>query len=450
MDCNLEKVMVGAAEADITPPVGVWLAGYGYERVSDGIISPLKAHALVFGEGKSRSALLSLDLLAMPKLEGDIIRNRIFKENGIAPERIMLCCTHAHTGPEMRGNEDWCSAKCDDAYLEQMEASIAKAVAMAIDNQTLAIVCIGMQDEEGLAFNRRFRMKDGSEQFGPNKKKPTALDIDDDDTDCVGPAGPIDADFGVIAFKRELTDKPFALIVNYALHVDVTSGDKITADYPDVMSDVLKRIYGEKLVTLFIQGASGNINHCPYLQHSPYPYVGEWKSGQIGRAFAGKAINIAEKAMPSKSSVVDVRQMVLDVPKYPKDDIVVQNLLSSIKARKFEELTFFEEVFVKLYNEYSDFGTDAREVMTMRIGDAVLCGAPGELFVEWGLEIKKWSPFKYTFIAALCNDYVGYIPTAEAIRRGGYEATPIISVKATASFGQMVADANFKNLRELQ
>ena len=85
----------------------------------------------------------------------------------------------------------------------------------------------------------------------------------------------------------------------------------------------------------------------------------------------------------------------------------------------------------------------------MRLGDAVFCSAPGELFVEWGLEMKKWSPHPYTFIAELANDSVGYIPTWEAFLRGGYEATPIVSVRLTQALGQMVTDANFRSCQEL-
>ena len=239
------------------------------------------------------------------------------------------------------------------------------------------------------------------------------------------------------------------MIVNYSLHVDVTSGNKISSDFPGIMAETLKKIYGEELVTLYVQGACGNINHCAYLQNNPYPGTGEWKSEQIGRAFAGKAMNIAEKALPSKSSVIETVTEIIDVPKYQKNDILVQKMYREISAKKPEELTFFEIDFLKLYDKFSDEGSDKREIMTMRIGDAVFCSAPGELFVEWGFEIKKWSPFNYTFIAEVCNDSVGYIPTFEAIQRGGYEATPIISVKATAAFGMMIADANFRNIQKL-
>ncbi|MBP1583836.1 MAG: hypothetical protein J6866_07760 [Victivallales bacterium] len=442
-------ILVGASEIDMTPPVGMKLSGYFYERISEGVILPLKANALVLGEGDNLCALVSLDLCGLPKVEADIVRQAILRETGIPPERVMLCCTHAHTGPTVRGRKDWEDVPLNVEYMDRFESLLAKVVAQAKQNQAPALVCAGMQPEEGLAFNRRFRMRDCTEQFGPNKMRPTDVNIDEDDTYCAGPAGPIDTDFSVIAFKRELTAEPFALIVNYALHVDVTSGNKITSDYPGVMREELKNVYGEGLVTLFLQGASGNINHCPYLQQSPYPHVGEWKSRQIGRAFAGKAMNIAEKALPSQSNVVKMVRTVLEVPKYPKNDQAVQDILARIKSKKPEELTFFEESFVKRYEEYSDEGIDEREVFTLRLGEAALCSVPGELFVEWGLEIKKWSPFKYTFIAELCNDSVGYIPTFEAIRRGGYETTPIISVRSTPALGLMIADANFRNLQEL-
>lgn len=446
---DFNRVMVGTAEVDVTPPVGTMLAGYGYERQSEGIILPLKARIIVMNEGEKRCVMISCDFISMPAKEVNNIRRHIQNLTGIAPERVMVCCTHTHLGPELRDTNEFFYSASDDEYIDRMELQIAEAVAQAVKNQAPAIICMGKQTEEGLAFNRRFRLKSGEEQFGPDKMRPTAVDIDENNNDCAGPAGPIDPEFGVVLFKRELTSLPFAMIVNYSLHVDVTSGNKISSDFPGYMADNLKKIYGEDLVTLYIQGACGNINHCAYLQNNPYPGTGEWKSEQIGRAFAGKAMNIAEKALPSKTSVIEVATEILDVPRYPKNDIIVQKMYKDISSKKAGELTFFETVFMNLYEKFSDKEIDKREITTMRIGDAVFCSAPGELFVEYGLEIKKWSPFEYTFIAEVCNDSVGYIPTFEAFYRGGYEASPIISVKATPALGMMIADANFRNIHKL-
>ena len=56
---------------------------------------------------------------------------------------------------------------------------------------------------------------------------------------------------------------------------------------------------------------------------------------------------------------------------------------------------------------------------------------------------------KFVLLAELCDDAVGYIPTFEAFLRGGYESTPIVSVRSTPALGQMIADANFRNIHKL-
>ena len=47
---------VGAAERDVTPPVGGYMAGFSLARESDGVASPLKVRALVFEIGDPRSS----------------------------------------------------------------------------------------------------------------------------------------------------------------------------------------------------------------------------------------------------------------------------------------------------------------------------------------------------------------------------------------------------------
>jgi len=59
------------------------------------------------------------------------------------------------------------------------------------------------------------------------------------------------------------------------------------------------------------------------------------------------------------------------------------------------------------------------EIQVLRIGDAFLVGLPGELFVEYGLEIKQRASGR-AFVASMANgELQGYITTPDAI---GYEA----------------------------
>ena len=45
----------------------------------------------------------------------------------------------------------------------------------------------------------------------------------------------------------------------------------------------------------------------------------------------------------------------------------------------------------------------------------------GEAFAQLGLDIKQRSPYAMTAVAELGADIIGYIPTLEAFRQGGYE-----------------------------
>jgi hypothetical protein len=59
------------------------------------------------------------------------------------------------------------------------------------------------------------------------------------------------------------------------------------------------------------------------------------------------------------------------------------------------------------------------EVVGLRVGEFVLVTFPGELTVEIGLNVKKASPHKMTFVAGYTNGYIYYTPTAEQLRNAG-------------------------------
>ncbi len=48
---------------------------------------------------------------------------------------------------------------------------------------------------------------------------------------------------------------------------------------------------------------------------------------------------------------------------------------------------------------------------------------PVELFTEIAQTIRKESPYTQTFFFGYCNGLLGYLPTAQAHRQGGYEPT---------------------------
>jgi len=427
-----DEILIGAAETIITPPLGTALAGYFHSRTSTGKISDLKAKALIAGDGPDAIGIVACDLIGVSAEVVSAARKLVQERIGLPGERLMICATHTHTGPETRHSR---IVPVNEEWLASLPGKIADAAVAAWDARRPGWLHIGTGHEESLAFNRRFRMRDGTEQFGPGN-----------DPDAVaGVAGPTDPRLGVIAAADE-DNQPFAMIVNYSLHIDVTGGNLISADWPAVLTEALRAVYGKDLVVLYVQGACGNINHCDYFGEAYPAGKGVTKSRQIGRALAGAALNVNEKARPSHSQTVDAAREVFDVPYFPWDDVLEQRLE---QAKASPEPNFFEKTLIEWAPKHPREGTYPVEVQALRMGDSVIVSAPGELFVEWGLEIKKWSPHEHTFIAELANDSIGYIPTWEAFRRGGYETTPVVSVKLSPATGQLIADAGFRLCQKL-
>ena len=51
----------------------------------------------------------------------------------------------------------------------------------------------------------------------------------------------------------------------------------------------------------------------------------------------------------------------------------------------------------------------------------MLWGAPLELFSQVAMDVRNSSRFPFTFYFGLLNGWLGYLPTRQAVREGGYE-----------------------------
>ena len=90
------------------------------------------------------------------------------------------------------------------------------------------------------------------------------------------------------------------------------------------------------------------------------------------------------------------------------------------------------------------------EVQVIAIGDAVYVGIPGELFVEFGLEIKRRSPFRHTYVAGMANGCVGYLPTRRAFHAGGSELRLARSSKLVPEAGEILTETALSLLASLE
>lgn len=92
---------VGFGRADITPDLGLGLpmAGNAPWPSPAGVTWPLRGRVLLADDGRARVAMVCLDLLALPATEVATLRRRLAAAGGLAPEAILVACTHTHRAP---------------------------------------------------------------------------------------------------------------------------------------------------------------------------------------------------------------------------------------------------------------------------------------------------------------------------------------------------------------
>jgi len=101
-----EPLPVGVAKIEITPETPIRMYGYAARTTeSEGIAGRLKAAALAIGsdDGEGPAVLLTVDCGAVPpELCAEVLK-RVQAQTPLKPERFMVCNSHNHSGPNLKG-----------------------------------------------------------------------------------------------------------------------------------------------------------------------------------------------------------------------------------------------------------------------------------------------------------------------------------------------------------
>ncbi len=126
-------MQAGFAKVDITPRVGVELAGFGpflHRRAID-VRDRLFARAMAVADDESRWVIVSADLVGLGADTVARARELLAESTGIAPGRVMLHATHTHSGPAVVGYLiGW--GEPDVPYLERLPHLLARAARDAL------------------------------------------------------------------------------------------------------------------------------------------------------------------------------------------------------------------------------------------------------------------------------------------------------------------------------
>lgn len=433
------ELKVGAASAKITPPLGIPLAGYYHARGAQGVLDDLYAKALVLDDGRTKVALVTCDLISIPRHTIEASRQAIEDKTGIPGANVMISATHTHTGPSLprQSSKDELDGGSNDkaqAYAASLPGLIAQAVADAQAKAAPAIVSCARESEDRLAYCRRFWMKDGTVGWNPGKLNPN----------IIRPVSPIDPEVGVVYFETAAR-QPVATYVNYAMHTDTTGGEQISADYPGVLAMRLAEYRGGEMQTLFANGCCGDLNHFN-VQWGDRQH-GRDEAIRLGTILAASVMKAYMDLRPVEAATLRVRHEMLQLPLPPVSAEDVRQA-EEIK-KKGSEAKFLEQVQAyKALDVAERQGKPLEvEVQVITLGDELAwVSLPGEIFVDIGLSIKAVSPFRQTHIAELANGSVGYIPNRSAYAEGNYE---VISARCGEGSGEMLVTAAARMLNEM-
>ena len=227
------QLRAGFSRVDITPPLGIPVAGYFVPRFADGVLDPLNLRALALQVGEDKVVLLSAELVGLKMDLITEIRQMISNATGLPVEAIYIHCSHTHTGPVARTGLTSLSgdtAALQEKYIDQLFRKCVDATLLALADLKPAKMGYGVGQAPNVAFVRRFRMKDGSVRTNPGVNNP----------DIVAPIGDVDERVSVIRFDREQGDS--LVLVNFANHPDVIGGCKISGDWPALLCDTVEKV----------------------------------------------------------------------------------------------------------------------------------------------------------------------------------------------------------------
>jgi neutral ceramidase len=440
---------IGAAEIDITPPVGYRMAGYFNERLSTGVHDPLHAKAIVLQQGREQVALVACDLVGVPLSVTTNARARASQRTGIPVSNIVVCATHSHTGPLYEGPlreyfHEVAQKKHGDDPREKIDypalltERLVKVVSAAQANLRPAQLQAGIEQQEGLSFNRRFWMKNGKVVFNPGQLNP----------DIVRPAGPIDPDVGILLARGVDAQRPFAGLTTFAVHSDTVGGTEYSADYAYFLQQTLRRAFGDDFISVFGLGTCGDINHIN-VNEKPARRQRFEITEHIGSTLGQVVIDHSQSLPVISKPSLAVRSTTLQVPFQQATPEQIADARATMEKFYDTNVSFLVKVAAVRTLDLAGRGPlYPMEVQAFRLdADTAIVCLPCEIFVELGLAIKKASPFKQTLVIEICNDRPSYVPTLKAFGEGSYEVT---NARVKPGAGEMLVDAAEKLLKQLK
>jgi hypothetical protein len=437
----MDPSLAGGCTVNITPTSP--LKGYYGTEFSrnEEEESDVLAHAMVFNDGRTEAALVSLDITAVDLGVVLTIRELCQLRCGIPAGNVFVAANHVHSAPHAAPMFLFGSHP-DPVYVDFLVRQIVSAVATAKSRMAPAKLVAGKVRVPGLVFNRRLVRADGVAMISHL----LAIKGMEAEAATLEPEGKADDELGYILFEAD--DKtPIAWLTSLACHNHVSGSPHFHRDLGGRTGDALRRHLGADFATPFVQGACGDTMWLD-------PAVGLRADGpakaiEIGERLASTAIEDAAQRPRVPISNVSVVTRLFEIPDRTPEDS--QYCDDGCRGSDEESLAFARNRYEPERRAVEKRGVTscAVELGAMAIGDVAVSCNPAELFTELGMEIKRKSPFSTTIISELTNGYCGYVPTERAFEHRGYEThRTVFTSRLAKNAAAIIVDRSLELLDE--
>jgi hypothetical protein len=385
----------------------------------------LRASAVVIeGPDGGRACLVACDVVILTRDILDDAARRIAAQTGIPFDHILINATHTHHAPTTATVHGY---RREEAFTHQVgDKSVAAAVA-AFQRLGPATLRFRLGEESTVGRNSRLLLGDGTIFWvGPRD-------------DAVRPTGPFDPELPVLAFARP-DGALEAVLFNHSTHTigTIQRGVRSPSFY-GLAAQALEKERGGTFV--FFEGASGSTHNLDVAPPEALVRIKDAVADALDRAVQHPVGPVAGLR----------RALTLHVRRFDEtaEDAAVVAYCTKRQPPAGAERTI--GIFRDMRKQLAPRQGEALStwVQAIAVGDIAFVGVPGELFTLLGQEIKRRSPYRYTYIFELANDYVGYLPDARAFERGGYQTWTGLHSFTEKGSGETIVRTAVELLEEL-
>lgn len=382
-----EPLLAGIGVSSITPDtqaLHVPLGGYGERQnaPATGVHDAILCKALLLKRGDKKFALVTTDLLGIPRSLRDEVLTRV-NAVGVSSDNLMLTASHSHGATEM-------------AAMNRKNVFDNKAI--GIFDEKLLMFTADRIAEAIVAADKAYRpVRVGSASMkleGLNRNRRGSTAVDDELT--------------VTRFDN--TDgSPVAVFVNWTAH-PTFSGPKtmmVTADWPGYLQRNVEGFL-PGTTCLYTNGAEGDIAPAGAVGPSEYARMEDY-----GRKLAAKVLDLVTEIHTTDDAAFDFSMSTLKLPE--------REVPAALKDAAGPEYGLTPENLPVLLDALSP---PTSYLGILRVGAMMAVAVPGEMTSSLALEIKgalRSAGVQHPIIVGLANEWISYILAPDEFDKGGYE-----------------------------